>query len=340
MKILCVGPQFSGSNAAALFKAFKRLGHLTSVVDEFYHIPLNSRTKTTKILNKVLRPFYITSFNKEIESKFETFKPDIVLVYKGAFVKPNTIETLKKTAKVVCFYPDVSFQTHGSLLQDTLPLYQTVFTTKTFGVDDMAAQLGQKNGVFIPHGFDPEVHRRIDLTANELKQFECDASFIGTWSPHKEKYLSALVKTMPNLDLKIWGNQWEKSGELLRSFIMYKPVEGDQYAMAIQASKINIALLSEQVKGASSGDKITSRTFHIPASGGFMLHQYSDEISQHYRVGDEIATFSSEQEFIKKIKKYLSDSDLREELTEKGHQRAIDNHSIDSRAIWILNHIN
>lgn len=337
MKILCIGPMWSGSNAGALFKALGRQGELISVIDEFYHIPLNSRTNATKVLNKLLRPFYITSFNKEIESKFETFKPDVVLVYKGAFVKPSTVETLMKTAKVVCFYPDVSFHTHGSLLKETLPLYETVFTTKTFGVNDMAEQLGQKNGVFIPHGFDPEVHRSISLSAKEIEHYACDASFIGTWSPHKEKHLSALVKALPNLDLKIWGNQWEKSGKLLRPFIKYRPVDGDQYAMAIQASKVNIALLSEQVKGASSGDKITSRTFHIPACGGFMIHQRTEEL-QEYFTEREVGMFSSQVEFVNQVSYYLANASEREEVMQSGYERNKEN-SIDQRAQTIINQI-
>ncbi len=42
-KILCVGPQWRGSNAGGLFKALSRQGHLIEIIDEFYEIPLKAR---------------------------------------------------------------------------------------------------------------------------------------------------------------------------------------------------------------------------------------------------------------------------------------------------------
>lgn len=336
MKILCIGPQFSGSNAAALFKAFSRLGHLVSIVDEFYYVPLQNTTKVTKLISKVFRPLYVSSYNNVIISRFYTFTPDLVLVYKGAFVKPETVHQMQNTVNVVCFYPDVSFHTHGGLLHKTLPLYSKVFTTKTFGIKDMEEQLGQKNGVFIPHGFDPEVHRKLDVNSSLTKAYACDASFIGTWSPSKEKYLSKLMEAIPHLNLKIWGNQWERAGASLQNQIQYSAIEGDLYALAIQASKINIALLSEQVKGASSGDKITSRTFHIPASGGFMLHQFSDEIDEYFIPEEEMVLFRDAEDLINLIGYYLVEDDKREAILERGFKRALRDHSIDNRASQVL----
>ena len=263
------------------------------------------------------------------------FKPDLVLVYKGAFVDPKTIKTMQQNSKVVCFYPDVSFHTHGGLLQKNLPLYQNVFTTKTFGVSDMKKQLGQNNGVFIPHGFDPEIHKEHSITIDIKKQFECDASFIGTWSPHKEKYLKHLVDSIPNIDLKIWGGQWENSKGLSK-YTMKSAVNGDLYAIAIQCSKINIALLSEKVKGASEGDHITSRTFHIPAVGGFMLHQHSSEIGNYFSIGKEIDTFCDLTDFVSKISLYLKDEKKRKSMQAAARKNALSNHSLDNRVKEIL----
>ncbi|PCJ67845.1 MAG: hypothetical protein COA58_01530 [Bacteroidetes bacterium] len=335
LKILCLGPLWRGSNAGALFKAFSRNGSLISVVDEFYHIPLKPENKLAKIIGKLSRKQFVESYNQSILNEFYLFKPDLVLVYKGAFVYPETVESMKVSSKVVCFYPDVSFHTHGGLLRKTLPLYETVFTTKTFGVDDMNEQLGQKNGVFIPHGFDPEIHREFDITPEIKNQFECDASFIGTWSSHKEKYLKHLVKSIPSINLKIWGGQWNKSSGL-DSYVMNTSVNGDLYAIAIQCSKINVALLSEKVKGTVYGDRITSRTFQIPAVGGFMLHQDSNEIGKYFSIGNEIDTFKDPNEFVSKVEFYLSKQEKRDEMRVAAQKKAKSHHSLDNRALEIL----
>lgn len=337
MKILCVGPMWRGSNAGALFKAFSRLGYLIEVVDECYHLPLNTSTKSAKILAKITRNFFVADFNKQIQRAFNSFQPDWVLVYKGAFVAPETISQMQsKGVKVFNFYPDVSFHTHGNYLQHTLKLYDFIFTTKTFGVSDMKSQLGIEKSAFIPHGFDPEIHKPIKPEFIP-KDFFCDVSFIGTWSPKKERLLSYLMEKLPTLKMNIWGGQWEKSSSSnIKSSIHFKTVFGDVYAAAISASKINLGILSEQVKGASSGDLITSRTFHIPAAGGFMLHERTPESILYFGENQEVGFFETEEELVQQVEKFLNDEALRLNIANNGHLRALAEHSIDNRATRVL----
>ena len=241
---------------------------------------------------------------------------------------------------MVNFYPDVSLHTHGPWLRKTLPLYQHIFTTKTFGIHDLNDQLGITNASFIPHGYDPDIHRELPEEMIVQSGFQCDASFIGTWSPKKEKWLSILKSSLPELKLKIWGNQWEKaSSGNIQTSIQGKAVEGDLYALAIQASKINLGILSEQVRGASSGDKITSRTFHIPGAGGFMLHERNEESIQYFREDQEAAFFGDMDELTQKVSFYLQFGGKRDLIAANGHQRALKDHSLDQRARLVVDKI-
>ena len=298
MKIVAVGPLWRGSNAGGLFRALSRCGCLIEIIDEFYYISLRAKNKASKIGAKLLRNLQTVDFNNAILESVEKFRPDFLLVYKGAFVTP---ETLKKSAelgcKLVLFYPDVSMTAHGGNIPRCIPLYDLAFTTKTFGVRDMLEKFNFSNAIFLPHGFDPEIHRVLPIAQKDLALYGCDASFIGTWSPKKDRYLTTLKKEIPHLNLKIWGEQWFRSNsDIIRSSIMGKPVLGDLYALSIQCSAINIGLLSEQVSGASSGDLITSRTFHIPGASGFLLHEQNEESIQYFKDGEEAAFFNSESD--------------------------------------------
>ncbi|MCB9294275.1 MAG: glycosyltransferase [Lewinellaceae bacterium] len=342
MKILCIGPLWRGSNAGGLFKAFGRQGCLIEVVDEFYYLSLQQeQSLPLKICTKILRPWQIQSFNLAILSKFSLVKPDILLVYKGAFIKSTTLIRIKQRgAKLVNFYPDVSMFSHGKLLPQTMPLFDLVFTTKTFGKEDLRNAFGVENSVFIPHGFDPEIHRLIP-GFNDLKQkYVCDVSFIGTWSPKKEALLAKLKTSLPGIELKIWGNQWHKSKEEnLKKSIQHNEVLGDLYALAIQSSTINLGILSERVRGASSGDRITSRTFHIPGSGGFLLHERNAESVQYYQENKEAAFFETPEELADKVQYYLNNPEKREAIRLAGYKRALADHSLDSRAKTVLAHL-
>jgi spore maturation protein CgeB len=337
-KILCIGKQFRGSNAGGLFKAISRIGNLISIVDENYYINLSNKDLKVRILDKLFQSWHIKEFNKAILIEANLFKPDIVLVYKGAFVLPETLIKLKqKGYLVVNFYPDVSFKTHGKLLPKTLPLYHHVFTTKTFGLKDMDEQLGIKNASFIPHGFDVDIHRNLNLSSLNHQSYLCDVSFIGGWSIKKELLLSSIKENINNTNLKVWGPKWANANSVyLKDSIQHSAVFGDLYALAILSSKINLGILHERVHGASSGDLITSRTFHIPGTGGFMIHERTEEVLKYFKEDEEIVCFDTPEELVEKIVYYLKEENKRKEIALKGNNRAINEHSLEKRAQQVL----
>ena len=236
---------------------------------------------------------------------------------------------------IVNFFPDFSFLAHGKYIPRCISLYDHIFTTKTFAAKDLQTHFSYNpsNVSFIPHGFDPTLHRRMDVSDSP---FSCEASFIGNYSKHKSLFLGYLKGVYPQLDLKIWGGTWRGIQNELKGAVMGIGIHGDMYVDAINTSTINIALLSEQVKGASTGDRITSRTFHIPASGGFMLHQRTDELLSYFEEDKEVACFSSKEELVEKIKFYLGNDVPRRRIQENGYNLTVKNHSLDERANRIL----
>jgi glycosyltransferase involved in cell wall biosynthesis len=338
MRILCIGPLWRGSNAGGLFKAISRQGCIIDIVDEFYYLSFHSSGIVTKVIQKCIRGLQAKEFNNAIQSSIEVFRPDILFVYKGTFVFPSTLDFGKrKGCKLALFYPDVSMTSHSKYLRANIPSYDIVFTTKTFGIKDLQYAFNVNCAHFIPHGFDPDIHRRLDISEKDKKFFACDVSFIGTYSPKKEKYLSFLKQQCPNVDLKIWGEQWYKAtAPELEGCIQNTGVMGDLYAIAIQCSKINLGILSEQVKGSSSGDLITSRTFHIPGSSGFLLHEKNEESVLYFREDEEAGFFTDEQDLVLQVRTYLADDALRARIQQAGYNRALKEHSLDARAIELV----
>ncbi len=341
MKILAIGPLWRGSNAGGLFMAMSRQGCLIEVLDEFYYISLQSKNKLTKVYERFIRPRQVIEFNEAIKRKIKVFHPHILFVYKGAFVLPETLQYAgQHHCKLALFYPDVSMTAHGANIPKCMPLYDQVFTTKTFGITDMRQHFGVKNAHFIPHGFDPQIHRQLPLTEEDKKNYGCDASFIGTWSPKKEEWLTALKKALPDIDLRIWGEQWHKANSPeLKTSIQHAPVVGDLYAIAIQCSRINLGILSERVSGASSGDLITSRTFHIPGSFGFLLHERNEESVLYFKENEEAGFFDGPEELVQKVSYFLEKSGLREQIRLSGYIRALREHSLDERAKTVISYL-
>lgn len=340
-RILFVGPQWHGSDAAGLARAFRRLGHIVSTVDPDVYFP-SGRSFPLKVARKCLVPLFTKEMNAEIVHVAKMFQPELLVVFKGTNVLPQTLKTLKDSGVyLTLFYPDVSFLCHGPHIPRCMPLYDWIFTTKSFGVTDLRKSLGISNTECLLHGFDSDIHRPFPVGRESLALFESDASFIGTWSPKKELFLAEVARRLPSVRLRVWGYLWEKATQgVLQPTIQGMEIHGDVYPLAIQCSKINIALLSEARLGASSGDQVTSRTFNIPASGGFMLHERTDEFLECFREGKEAACFGSPDELVQKIEYYLDHEEERERIRLAGYRHCIAEHSLDRRAQRIINHYN
>lgn len=335
LRILAVSEVWQGSNAYAFVRAFRRAGHSVQVLADETFQPTGWKNPLLRALRRAAAPLIVKDFTAAVKNACETFRPHLLFVFKGVMVTAEAIKLAQRHGAVaINFWPDVSFQVHGGLIPQALPCYDWIFTTKTFGIADIASQLGVTAASYLPHGFDPETHRPLQLSEDDRKTYECDASFIGAWSPHKERLIAALLRIHPRINLKIWGVYWTKSTDpMVLPAIIDRPVLGDEYAKAIVASKINLAILSEVRRGASEGDNTTSRTFHIPGAGGFMLHQRTDEVAQFFEDGKECAMFSSAEEMADKVHYYLDHEDERLHIAAAGRARSIaSGYAIDDRA--------
>jgi len=335
---LFIGEDWHGSNATALARGFRALGNAVEVVSANRYFPELARQEVvSRLLRRMFIPFFMRHFNLAVIQAAKRCKPHLVVIYKGTFVSRETLVKLKEMGFWIAnFFPDVSPFAHRDLDPGTFAYYDHIFTTKSFGVKDFKRLFNLDNVSFIPHGFDPLVHRKFP-SSHLYKYLECDASFIGGYSPHKEEYLAYLKDRLPHVKLRIFGGGWDraKKGTLRRNIAGY-PIYGDYYALAIQASKINIGLLLERIPPASSGDLITSRTFHIPAAGGFLLHERTKELLQYFVEGKEVACFDSKDELIEKVEYYLKHENERLTIALKGHEKCIKNYSYTERARIVI----
>ena len=340
-KILCLGPLWRGSNANGLFYALGRLGHVIKIIDDRYYFNFRNRQLHLKIIDRLFRRSYVKNYNESIIREAVVLKPDIILVFKGAFVEPSTIRKLKNEGFFTCnFYPDVSFMTHTSFLPQTLPEYDLIFSTKSFGRKDMMEKLGIDNVKYVPHGFDPNIHRKLDIQKLVNNPFLCDVSFIGGYSLKKSTILHQLKEKLPEINLKIFGEKWNQNTyKNLESSIAGHELINDYYSLCVNSSRVNLGLLHEKVGEASSGDLITSRTFHITGCGGFMIHERTPEVLECFTEGKEIICFDDVLELAEKVRYYLSEEHERLKIADSGHQRALSDHSLDIRAKKIINDI-
>lgn len=324
--ILAIGfAKWRGCDPRALAQSFRSSGHSLVEIDAEDYVPWRWSSFFSKVLRRLFLKSLVTDYNNEIKRIAESACYDFILVFKGKYLKPETLEYLRKLGKPVYnFYPDVSFSDHGELILNSLGLYDCIFSAKSFHGINEIRKFNIRDLVLVRHGYDPEVHRPVAMMPNQMDYYKCDVSFIGCWSPEKEHLISHILNNRPNLKVVVFGIGWHYAtpefvkvmGKNLRAGVF-----GDELAFVYRASKVNLGLLSCAAGDPSMSDQTTARTFQIPASRSFMLHMDTPEVRTYFEPDKEIVLFKNEDDLLVQLDRALSDEKFREIIADGGYSR-------------------
>lgn len=330
--VVVAGEYWHGATAAGLARGLRRLGWLVADIDLDDYL-IGSRALGGRLLNRTFGPFSSARYTDQIISLAQRTGSDLFIATKGSFVTAAGLQSLGRDGVFrVNYFPDVSFD-HPGFSQARLAYYDLIVTTKTFHLDHLRGCFGADRVAFVPHGYSPAVHRRRQPALSE-GEYEYDICYIGSASESKLAWLADLPDRFPDKRIAVAGAYWAtvaRGTPLERCFVGHS-VTGDYYARMLELSRINIALHFGSVSQRGWSDAVSTRTFEIPACGGFMLHIDNDEVRALFRVPEEIDVFATKEELYAKIDFYLDRSELRRTMIEAAHHRAVPAYSLDSRA--------
>jgi spore maturation protein CgeB len=264
------------------------------------------------------RPRTFWSLNRAFLESARSFRPDLVLITKGTFLNPATLRSIKEDtgAILVNYATDDPFNRTVSTtwVRKSIPVYDFYGCTKTAIMDDVR-KAGCSNPEYIPFAYKPE-HHFIEnaITAEEREQFSSDVVFIGGCDRDRVPIVDAILSAMPNLRLHLYGGFWDRYPafrKYYRGFAL-----GREYRLAIRGAKIVLNLVRR-----ANRDGHVMRTFEVPACGGFMLADRTEEHLSILREDHEAVYFSSISEAVDKIQYYLQHDSEREFIAQEGHRR-------------------
>lgn len=324
---------------AGLAEGFRLLGWDVAEVSSLDPL-MRTKRNDLRIAAKVLHPAMHRSHNQDIMAEADIIKPNVFLTAKGNYITAATLKKLRRDGIfTVNFYPDRDFD-HSSLPPDALDQFDLVATTKSYQLSWLTKRLGADRVAMIHHGYVPTVHRR-RTPAESSPQYLWDVCFIGNASPNKLAWLEPLARRFGDRSMIVAGNGWSKlaAGTALAPFIFGSPLHGDFFARATEHSRINIAV--HHGAGGIEGwaDEVSTRTFEIPACGGFMLHIDNEEVRTLFDVTREFDVFSDASQLLDKVRHYLSNDAQRQIIANAGHARAVPAYSLHARAYQLTNEI-
>ncbi|WP_218948874.1 glycosyltransferase [Acinetobacter sp. YH16039] len=327
MKILSVA-NFSNYNDSntALHRhwALMRLGAIVDKVDT--SISYNFRNKLVKkLFNLGWVQFYYSGtdiFNENIILKAKDIYPDIIWIDKGIGIKKETLIRLKKDHPkiiIIGYSPDEMTKRHNQSREflESLPYYDAYITTKSYAVENLK-RLGAKQVYFVNNAYEEKFHYPRELNNNDRENLKADVGFIGMWEKNRAESIIYLAKK--GLKVRVWGGgRWLLYQNKIENLIIEdKALFSEEYSKALSAIKINLCFLRKM-----NNDLQTTRTMEIPACGGFMLAERTQEHEQLFVDEKEAVFFSTNQELYEKCMFYLSNENIRTSIAQAGYQKCL-----------------
>ena len=196
----------------------------------------------------------------------------------------------------------------------------------------LAAEFGERSELSVEEFLQnrhPDVLQQMENFSTDEQKLSFEA--LITWEATRRYRLSCVQELLPYNPLIVGDEGWHKllpndGWRYLASLDYYNDLPAF-YPM----SKIAFNCTSRQMKGA-----VNQRVFDVPASGGFVLTDYREQMEDLFEPGREIISFSEVSEIGEMLEKWLADNVGRAEITAAARRRILAEHTYEHRLSLLL----
>ena len=235
---------------------------------------------------------------------------------------PETLEEIKRLSpdtKIVSYSPDNMALRHNQSQQylECIPFYDYIITNKSYIIEDMKI-LGAKNITFVNNSYSEDFHKPYELSDSERIELGGDVGFIGFWEEERCKSILYLVDH--GVKVKVFGDaKWNNYANYSPNLTIMRRFLGEEdYCKSLHAFRISLCFLRKM-----NFDTQTTRSVEIPACGGFMMAERTDEHLALFKEDKEAAYFSSNEELLEKCLYYLGNEEKRSKIALAGRERTL-----------------
>ena len=335
MKILLVG----ADNKWAIERYY--VNYLTKLGVEINHFPAPDiifKYHSKNIFNKLLFKSKIRTgyadVNKQLIKIAYEYKPDIIWVFKGMEIFPETLEKLGKDFKLANYNPDHPFiiSSRGSgntNVTKSVGKYHLHFCYHHELQKKIENEFGITT-VFLPFGYEKNDITYIDQSTIVENKRVC---FQANPDKYREDKINLL--TLNGFEVDVYGIGWDKTSLKNNPRVKIFPIASrTEFWRVNQEYRVQLNLFRQYNFGSHN-----MRTFEIPAVGGIQLAPYSEEQASFFEEGKEIFFFNNDEEMIDNTRKILnlSDSEIMD-IRKAARKKSLDaGYTFTDRATTVYN---
>jgi hypothetical protein len=310
LRLLYVGPLSPGGTCLQRMNVLRELGHEIIPLDTDAYTQGLGRFANWLQYRACWSPG-IGRLNRQFVQTVHDAQPDIVWVDIGLFIHPESLHQLKGKSRLIHYNPDDPFG--WRIFLKAIPEYDLHFVARDANVDEYR-KAGAQNVLRHHWAYDRNLHRPVDVDAETRTRLGGTIGFIGDWEARRETSVQYLADH--GQPVRIWGPNWQRHVQHPQLRIEPQGVWSETYTRAVCSFDINLGFLRKKNR-----DKSTQRSVEIPACGGFLLAERTEEHQAMFEEGKEAEFFSSDEELLEKVRYYAAHAGQRRQIASAGMVR-------------------
>lgn len=277
------------------------------------------------LLHKVYFRIGVSDIYKKINSQLiqyvEEIKPDIIWVFKGMEVLPETLKMFKKKGiKLVNYNPDHPFIISGrgswnKNVFNSVGLYDLHFCYSKSLMKKINDEYKIRTE-FLPFGF--ELNNEIYEEVKNVEEIN-KTCFIGNPDKIRAEIIKYLIAN--GVEVDVYGHNWNRYFKINASpnLKIYDAVYADEFWKIVRKYRVQLNIFRPHNIGSHN-----MRTFEIPAVGGIQLAPDSPEHRAFFEDGKEIFLYNDNKDLLETIKILLQmDKTIVHQKREQARQKSL-----------------
>ena len=333
MKILYAAGLSPNDSSLYRLWALERLGHQVIPLNTYVYESPNPIVR--KVVFRLTAGPHVDRLNRDLLRLAETEKPDLLWADKLLWMRPRTLDRLRKLGiATVSYMIDNPFgprQDPGwRLYMKGIPHYDLHVVQRDRNIQDYKDR-GARDVIKIQTAYEPTIHFPPPAGWSD-KDRNREVSFVGT--PYDDR-ADTLTKLSSEFGVVISGSQraWQRalSSDAFEKLYREGALHQQQYREAIWRSKINLSFITH-----SNQDEFVHKSFEIAGCGGFLLAERSPGHIARFKEDEEAVFFTGYDELAQKIRRYLPDEAARTRIAAAGHARALRDGYHNDRQVGLI----
>jgi hypothetical protein len=313
ISLLFVGCGTIGSNSLSLFAGFQStVKHSVLIDTSFFDSP--GRYSIRRILRRISPVLYGVfasgCISLKLQKELRKSRQNLVVVFKGNYVSRATLNRI--TALKVHYHPDDSSNpvNRTKIFSKAEKHYDLHFTSKRHNISEIFERTG-KSVFFMWYAYDEKWHFRISPVTFTSPIYRI--GFFGHMRPDRTGLILEIAQKFGK-EFAVTGEKWGKVKGLTRLADVKTATYGIALSSFVASAPLQLGLLN-----SDNRDQHTARSFEIPAMGGLLLAEDTEEHREIFGPKGNVLYFENPAQLFEQIAWVYSNPELAKKIAENGY---------------------